>query len=236
MATPRRGGCTGNGQGQGRVSDTDSFIEEVTEEVRRDRLYRALRKYGWIGVVVVLAIVGGAAWNEYSKAQDRARAEALGDSILGAIAPDAPQDRIAALSDVQPETPGGRALVAMLTAAEQGVADRRDEAAETLGRVAGDGEVPDIYRDIASFKRLLQMGDSLPAEERRTAFEVLARPGNPLRLLAEEQLALIEVEAGDTRAAIARLQAILEDSEVTSGLRQRVSQAIVALGGELDAA
>lgn len=218
------------------MSDTDSFIEEVTEEVRRDRLFKSLRKYGWIGVVAVVAIVGGAAWNEYSKAQERAKAEALGDSILNALEPEAPADRIAALNEVEAEAPGGRALLGMLTAAEQGADDRAEDAAETLGGIARDGEVPDIYRDIASFKRLLQLGDSLSVDERRTAFDALARPGNPLRLLAEEQLALIEVETGNTDAAITRLKAILEDSETSSGLRQRASQAIVALGGELDAA
>jgi len=49
------------------MSDTDSFIDEVTEEVRRDQLYGYLRKYGWIAAVVILAIVCGAAWNEYRK-------------------------------------------------------------------------------------------------------------------------------------------------------------------------
>ena len=43
------------------MSETDSFIDEVNEEVRRDRLYAALRRYGWIAIVAVLAIVGGAA-------------------------------------------------------------------------------------------------------------------------------------------------------------------------------
>ena len=43
------------------VSDTDSFIEEVTEEVRRDRLYKFLRKYAWVGILAVVTIVGGTA-------------------------------------------------------------------------------------------------------------------------------------------------------------------------------
>ena len=39
------------------MSNPDSFIDEVTEEVRRDRLFRLFRKYGWIGGVVVALIV-----------------------------------------------------------------------------------------------------------------------------------------------------------------------------------
>ena len=82
------------------VSDTDSFIDEVTEEVRRDRLFKAMRKYGWIAVLAVIAIVGGAAWNEWNKAQARAAAEEFGDQMLAALAvPDA-SDRADALSAV----------------------------------------------------------------------------------------------------------------------------------------
>lgn len=221
------------------MSQTDSFIEEVTEEVRRDRLFLLLKRYGWIGVLLVLLIVGGAAWREYSRAQDRAEAEALGDSMLAALeteAPEAPEARIAALSEVEAGSARGAALLALLTAAEQSSAGQEAEAAETLGAIAANGEVPQFYRDIAGFRMLLLQSDTVAAAERRSGFEALARAGSPLRLLAEEQIALIDVETGDTEAAIGKFQAILADAEVTAGLRQRVSQVIVALGGELDAA
>ena len=50
------------------MSETDSFIEEVAEEVRRDRLFKMFRRYGWIAALVVIVIVGAASWNEYRKA------------------------------------------------------------------------------------------------------------------------------------------------------------------------
>ncbi|WP_417524203.1 hypothetical protein [Marinovum sp.] len=218
------------------MSQNDSFIEEVSEEVRRDRLFLLLKRYGWIGVLLVLLIVGGAAWREYSRAQDRAEAEALGDSILAALETEAPEARVEALGGVEAGSAGGRALLGLLTAAEQASADQPEAAAETLSAIAADGEVPQIYRDIAGFRMLLLQSGTTEANERRTGFEALARAGSPLRLLAEEQIALIEVETGDTEAAIERFQAILADAEVTAGLRQRVSQVIVALGGALDAA
>ena len=46
------------------MSNSDSFIDEVTEEVRKDRLFQLFRRYGWIAGVVIVLIVGGAAWNE----------------------------------------------------------------------------------------------------------------------------------------------------------------------------
>ena len=156
--------------------------------------------------------------------------------MLAALETEEPEARIAALGEVAPGSAGGTALLALLTAAEQASAEQEAAAAETLAAIAANGEVPQIYRDIAAFRMLLLQSDSREASERRTSFEALARAGSPLRLLAEEQIALIEVETGDTEAAIARFQSILADAEVTAGLRQRVSQVIVALGGELDAA
>ena len=47
------------------MSNNESFIDEVTEEVRRDRLFAMFRKYGWIGVVLVLGVVGGAAYTDW---------------------------------------------------------------------------------------------------------------------------------------------------------------------------
>ena len=64
------------------VSDTDSFIEEVSEEVRRDRLYKFLRKYAWVGILAVVTIVGGTAYLEFQKAQARTEAEELAPLLL----------------------------------------------------------------------------------------------------------------------------------------------------------
>lgn len=218
------------------MSDSDSFIDEVSEEVRRDRLFAMFRRYGWIGVLVVVLVVGGASWREFQKARDIAAAQDLGDAILAALEADDPGDRITALRAIEAPQPEGRAVLQMLLAAELAADDQDAAAADALEGVATNDDLPEIYRQIASFKALVRDSAERPADERRLAFEALARPGQPLRLLAAEQLALIDIETGDAEAAIAKLNAILDDSEVTPGLRQRATQLIVALGGELDRA
>ena len=95
------------------MSETDSFIDEVNEEVRRDRLYAALRRYGWIAIVAVLAIVGGAAFNEYRRASDLALAQQRGDAILQALEPDTGESRSAALGEISTEGSAVSALVGL---------------------------------------------------------------------------------------------------------------------------
>ena len=67
------------------MSDTDSFIEEVSEEVRRDRLFKIFKKYAWVAVLVVVLLVGGAAFNEYNKLSNQKRAASLGDELYKII-------------------------------------------------------------------------------------------------------------------------------------------------------
>ena len=218
------------------MSDTDSFIEEVSEEVRRDRLFGLMRRYGWIAIVAVLALVGGAAWNEWSKAQTRAQAQSAGDAILAALEADDPSARVSALEAVRGQdiTQGAKAVVALLQAAEQGVDDDPVGAQAALESIATDGSLPEIYRQIASFKAASRSDGSLNVDDRRIRLEALSAPGMSLRLLATEQLALLDIDAGNTDAALEKLQSMIVDAEVTAGLRQRASQLIIALGAEPD--
>ncbi|THH38252.1 tetratricopeptide repeat protein [Aliishimia ponticola] len=216
------------------MSDTDSFIEEVTEEVRRDKLYGYLRRYGWIAILAVLLIVGGAAWNEYRKAQAETKAQALGDEIVGALTQPNAAARAAAISSVEADNPEAAALVDMIAASELAATGDTTDAAARLEAISVNPDVPEVYRQIAAFKALLVgAADQLPAE-RFEGFSRIATPGHPMRVLAEEQLALIEIETGQREAAIARLQAILNDAEAGTDLQQRALQVIVALGGEPD--
>ncbi|MFV1756533.1 hypothetical protein [Phaeobacter sp. JH18-37] len=218
------------------MSDTDSFIDEVTEEVRRDRLFKILKRYGWIGGVAVVLIVGGAALREYNRAQTEAAAQALGDQMIAALDSDDSAARANALDAITAETAGGDTVLKLLQAGALADASERAAAVERLNAVASNGEMPVIYRHIATFKALGLQQDSLPIADRRIQFEALAQPGAPLALLAQEQLALIDIEDGNAEAAITRLRDIIASAAVTSDLKDRASQVIVALGGALEPA
>ena len=214
------------------MSHTDSFIDEVTEEVRRDRTYLLLRRWGWVGVVTVIAIVGGAAFNEYRKARTTSEAEAFGDAILSALAENGSAERVAGLHLIETQSPGGVAVLNMLLATAQVEAGSVQDAVTSLNAIATQGDLPEIYRVIARFKALLLQTETMPVADRRQQFEALAAPGAPLRLLATEQLALIDVAESNTQAALDRLQALRQDAEASVELQQRAAQLIEALGGE----
>lgn len=213
------------------MSDTDSFINEVTEEVRRDKLYATFRKYGWIAVVVVLAIVGGAAWNEYSKSKAEKSARAAGDALTAALSQDAPQARADALAAADLEG-APRLLAEMLRAGELYDAGDAAGAIAALAPFVGDATLDAGYRDLAVLKTAMMGAGEIAPDERISMLAGIAAPGAPYRLLAEEQIAVAQIEAGDVDAAIEGLRAIAEDGGASQGLRTRARQLIVALGGD----
>jgi len=212
------------------MSDTDSFIEEVSEEVRRDRMFDLFRRYGWIAVAAVLLLVGGAAWNEWSRSQQQTQAEALGDAVVAALQLKDAAQRAAALQDIQSQTADGQAMVQLLSAAELAADDRASDALTQLAAVRENDEGQSIYRQIDAFKFLVIPNSGSSVEDRQSGLEALISSGSALRVLAEEQLALLDIELGNEADAVARLQRLLEDSEITPGVRRRVTQLITSLG------
>ena len=214
------------------MSDTDSFISEVSEEVRKDKLYKLMRRYGWIAIALVVFVVGGAAVIEWRKAQARASAEATGDALVSALSAETPEDRATALGEYEPDGgPDQRAVVALLRAAAEAEAGEDAKARVTLGEIAANADVPALYRDLAVLKSVMLPGAA--PEARIDQLTPLMVPGNPYRLLAIEQRALAEIEKGDTDAALQTLQDVMADAGVTEGLRRRAAQLIVALGGTI---
>jgi len=218
------------------VSNQDSFINEVTEEVRRDKLFKLFRRYGWIGVLAIVLIVAGAAVNEWRKARIAAEAQATGDAIIVALDANDALARATALAELDAGDNQSRKAVLSLLAADAALDDGNvAEAIAKLEELANNTSAPAPFRDLATIKATILGAGTLPPDERIARLNAMSLSGSAFRLIAMEQIALAEVELGQTDAAIARLRDILADAAVTQDLRRRASQLIVALGGVLSA-
>ncbi|MFN3992981.1 MAG: hypothetical protein ACK4IU_08750 [Tabrizicola flagellatus] len=212
------------------MSNPDSFIEEVTEEVRRDRLFGLFRKYGWIGVVVILALVGGTAWTEWQKSRDAARAEAFGDALIDALDHGTPEERREALASV-PATGEQVAILNLILGSDP--AEDKAATLAALESVANNAALSPAYRDLAVLRRVLVGGADLALADRRAALDGIAVAGRPYRTLAAEQLAYLLIEEGKPDEAVVALTALTQDQEASAALRARAGQVVTALGGTL---
>ncbi|MFK8083537.1 MAG: tetratricopeptide repeat protein [Granulosicoccus sp.] len=212
------------------MSETDSFIQEVTEEVRQDQMLRYWKKYGAYVIGAVLLVVGGAAaWN-WQLTQKQASAEARGAALLTADPADA-QAQIALTAQVD----GPANLIAELSAAaafaEQG------DATESVARyaaIAQRSDIPSVYRDLALLQQVRVAATADGGSASAAPLDVLIESDSPFRLLALELRGAIRISAGDLEAGHADLNTVISDPEATSTLQQRAGALLTATGGRLD--
>ena len=216
------------------MSNQDSFLNEVTEEVRKDRLYKLFRKYGWIAAVLIVAIVAGTSWFEWQKAQAAAEAEATGDAILTALSDDDAGALSQTLASLDTGDNAARsAVLAFLKADADLDGGDRDGALAGLLAIADSPDTPNAYKDLATVKWALTGAGSLDIDERVSRLNSIAVGTSAFRLLAMEQIAIAEIERGNADVALGTLNDIANDAGVSQDLLVRAQRLIVALGGDL---
>lgn len=218
------------------MSNPESFIDEVSEEVRRDKLYGLMRRWGWVVVLAILLIVGGAIWSEWSRSKAEAEAQAFGDAVLTALNGEDMAARRAGLDAIEPADPGQAAILAMLraTADLNGDDGDPDAARAHLLALANMPDLRAIYRHVAVLKAV-QIGLSNPSVDTTgdgVLLDELTAPGAPFRTLGVELRALSALQNGDRETAVGLLRGLVDDAEATQTLRRRVQQLMVALGVE----
>lgn len=217
------------------MSESDSFISEVSEEVRRERLYAVLRRYGWLILLALVLIVGGAAANEWRKDRTEARAQAAGDALRAAYMTEDPAQRAEALDAIVDASASSEPVIKMARAGALRDAGDRGAAALVLASIAEDGETGATYRALASLQRVMLLGSEMDASERAATLETLSAENAPFRPLALEQRALMRLETAETEAALEDLRIAMTLPEAPEALRGRARQLIIAAGGSLDA-
>ena len=214
------------------MSESDSFIDEVSEEVRRDTLVRFFNKHRWTVIGALVLVVAAVGYNEYAKSTAQAKAEAAGDAVIAAIEADSPEAQVDALTPLASGDQANVIVTRLQLAAAQARAEDKEAAASTLRAIADDAEADPLYRDMARLKLVMLLGNDMPMEERMGAIEALIATGGPLRPLAAEQRGLANLDGGNIDAAVTEFVTLSQDIDASNELRARAQQMITVLGGD----
>jgi hypothetical protein len=213
---------------------SDTFLREVDENLRRDRLRDFGKKYGnWIGVAVVLflAASGGFIWWQQHQVQ---RSEGHVEQ-LSAIYRDIGAGKFDNVpKQLDPLAQSGSKSIrasALFTAAAVALEQNDHKLAIAKYReIAGDGGLPQPYRDAALIRQTALEFDQIKPDEVISRLQPFAKPGNPWFGSAGEMTALAMIKQGKKSEAGRLFAAVAKDKTVPDSIRARSVQIAGSLG------
>ena len=215
------------------TNDTDSFVNEVDENLRRERALDAAKKYGpWlIGVfaLFVLALGGWQLWQSMStnSARQHAVEFAAAQAMVEANNLAGAKTEFERLSNEGPRA--YRAMAQMEHAAI--LAQEGDLEAALAGFDAAAETAPDpVMRESAQIRAAYIAADIQDFAALRTRLQPLIDSDTRVQYLAKELLAVEAWEAGETQLARDTLEQLTLAFDAPDTLRQRAQIALSVLG------
>lgn len=209
------------------MSDSDSFIREVSEEVRKDRMYALWKKWGPFVFIAIAIVVAGAAYWSWGKTRDAAAAAQRGEAILAAD----PTSVEAQQALIEKLAPPSQLVPTFTAAATMANAGDTAKAAEAYRAIAAREDLARLYRDMAMLQALRLEAVEGDAGTVLADLAPLTEEGAPYAPLARELAAALHIRAGDIEAARNELTAILASAQATSALKLRAREMLMVIGG-----
>lgn len=213
------------------------LFDEIDQELRADRAKRLLQRYaGVLIAAVVIVLLGVGAW-QARKAWDARQRSSVATLYLQASqeadSPDAATraKAVPELRQVIARGAEGYRTLARLRLAAVLAPTNAEEAVKLWDEVAGDRGADPLLRDTATLAWAMHVLDTGNPGIVRARLAALDQPGNPLRPLAEEDLALLDLRQGKTADAKAKLKALSDDTSAPAGVRGRATGLLMQIGG-----
>lgn len=214
----------------------DSFIREVDEELRHDRMKELWQRFGsWViaaAVLIVVATAGWRGWQYYSETQ----AATSGDAFLAAVEMSQQgrhDEAIAALEALEKDGYGAYSVLARLRIA--GEMEARGDSAAAIAAydaIAADAATDSSFRSVARLRAGILAVDGESYDQVKARLEALAAPGGYYRHLAREALGLSAWKAGADQEALGWFQSIVDDAESGANVRSRAAVMLDLLAGK----
>ena len=219
---------------------SDTFVREVDENLRRDRIRDFFRENGaWLvfALILFLAACGGIIWYQQHR-EDRAGenveqlAQIYKDIGTGNTAK-VPQQ----LDDLSNSSSKAVRASAMFTRAALALQQNDQKlAVSTYRTIAGDSSFPDAYRNAALIRQTALEFDQLQPQDVIARLQPLTKAGDPWFGSAGEMTALALIKQGKNKEAGQLFAAIAKDKTVPDSIRNRAIQISGTLGVDASAA
>jgi len=207
------------------ADQTDTFMREVQEEMRREKLAVLWDKYGILFVGLAALLIIGVASYQYAQYSSRIAREAAGlqfETATRLAAEGKPQEAHQAFETMIKSAPSGYGALARLRNAGALASEgKRDEAVAAYDAAAKDTGVDPLLRDFAALQAALLRVDAADWTEMQNRLKDLAVDGNAWRAPARELLGLAAMKAGNQDEARKAFEQILADTSAPPGMGER---------------
>ena len=212
---------------------TDTFVREVQEEMRRERLAQLWDRYGVfaLGLAALLVFgVMGYKYYEYSSLKAREAAGQKFEAAARLAETGKPQEAQQAFEAIAKDAPIGYGTLSRLRAAGALAAEnKRAEAVAAYDAVTKDASADVLLRDFATIQAALLRVDEADWTEMQNRLKDLINDGNAWRASARELLGLAAMKAGNQDEARKIFEQILGDSAAAPATVQRAQMMMTIL-------
>jgi hypothetical protein len=215
-------------------NESDTFLREVDEELRKERLNRIATRYGWLivaAVVLVLAGIGGFIWWQHRQQEEAGK---QGETLLEAL--DAMESGNSAVATaktaelVQSDVDGYRVAALFARATAESDAGNAAAAVATLKSIADDADLAEPYRQAALVRQTALEFDRLQPQAVIQRLGPLARPGQAWFGTAGEMVGIAHLKMRRPDLAGPLFAQIGRDETVPPSIRTRAIQMAGSLG------
>jgi hypothetical protein len=218
----------------------ETFLREVDENLRRDRIQEFVKRYGlWLILALILFIAACGAYIWYQ--QHRAGRSEAEVEQLSQVYKDIGVGNTAKVPQQLDELgkAGSKAVRASALFTRAAFAIQQNDlklATATYRNIAGDSSLPQPYRDAALIRQTALEFDDMQPQDVIARLQPLAKPGNPWFGSAAEMTALALIKQGKTKEAGQLFATIAKNKDTPDSLRARAVQIAGSLGADVSAA
>ena len=202
--------------------ESDSFIKEVSDEVKKDKLFKALNKSKWPLSALVLLLIGAVGGYEYYKFQKKARAQENGEFFVSAI------ENLNNNGQTVTQEINNKLISVLIKLNE---AKYFEEKGDIKSAAAAYNYIINKYGDNKFFNHysklqlyLMNPAESLNDKKKINVLDELSAPDGPLKLLALEQKLYLYVKINDLDNIKLKVKLILSDKSVTPEQMSRIKE------------
>lgn len=215
------------------AEQTDTFLREVQEDIRRERMARIWDQYGMLiigAAVLLVAGVGTYKYMEYRTRVDREEAGVRFEAAARLAGQGKAEEARKAFADLSSGSPAGYVALAKLRAAGSlAGADKAAEAVALYDGVARDSAVDPLLRDYAAVQAALLRVDVADWTEMQNRLKDVVNEKNSWRNSARELLGLSAMRAGRDDDAKKAFEQILGDRAAPPSLVERARTMMTVL-------